>query len=204
MPPLSAGRLQAGEVPRDFGKLPSALCEIRLCDADGNELPGGEVGELAMRGPTLFSGYWAAPEATAEAFAGGWYRSGDMFRLRADGKYDYVDRRKYLIKSGGENIYPAEIERVVLTHPAIADAIVVKRPDERWGEVPVVVAEVRDRAPPAEDLMALCSRDLAAFKRPKQVFFVAMGSLPRSGTGKIVRADVEAWVARQLPSQPGD
>lgn len=199
MPPLSAGRLKAGEVPRDFGKLPSALCEISLRDPEQNEVAVGEVGELAVRGPTLFSGYWSAPEATAEALDGGWYSSGDMFRKRADGRYDYVDRRKYLIKSGGENIYPAEIERIILTHPGIADAIVVRRADSRWGEVPVVVAETRGTPPSEEDLIALCTRELAAFKRPKGVLFVPAGELPRSGTGKIVRAEVEAWVARQAP-----
>jgi len=197
MPPLSAGRLPAGQVPADFGKLPSSLCEVRLFDSVGRECHAGEVGELAMRGPTLFSGYWAAPEATAEAFRGGWYRSGDMFRQRADGRYDYVDRRKYLIKSGGENIYPAEIERVVLLHPGIADAVVVRRADAHWGEVPVLVAVARAQPPSRAELLDLCRRELAAFKRPKDVIFVEADTLPRSSTGKIVRSEVEIWVAQQ-------
>ena len=197
MPPLSAGRLSPGIVPSDFGKVPSSLCEVRLVDDHGAPVPTGKTGELVMRGPTLFSGYWAAPEATREAFRSGWYHSGDMFRLRADGRYDYVDRRKYLIKSGGENIYPAEIERVVMQHPAIADAVVVRRPDARWGEVPVLVAVPRDEPPAATDLLSLCERELAAFKRPKSVFFLAADKVPRSATGKVVRAEVEAWVGRQ-------
>lgn len=196
MPPLSAGRLAAGEVPRDFGKLPSALCEVRVCRDDDSEAADGEVGELVVRGPTVFSGYWDAPQATEEALRGGWYRTGDMFRRRADGRYDYVDRRKYLIKSGGENIYPAEIERVVMQHPGIADAIVVRRADARWGEVPLVVAVARGEPPDPAHLLALCAEALAPFKRPKDVIYVQAEQLPRNGTGKIVRAEVEAWVAQ--------
>lgn len=197
MPPLSAGRLAAGEAPRDFGKLPSSLCEIRLCDEQGKEVPAGAVGELTMRGPTVFSGYWGAEAATREVFEGGWYHSGDMFRRRSDGKYDYVDRRKYLIKSGGENIYPAEIERVVMQHPQIADAVVVRQSDAQWGEIPVLVAVARNEPPAAEEVMALCRQQLAGFKRPKSIHFVEATQLPRSATGKVVRAELEAWVAKQ-------
>lgn len=195
MPPLSAGRLAVGEVPTDFGKLPSALCEVRIVDGEGADCADGVAGELVMRGPTLFSGYWQAPQATEEVFRDGWYCSGDVFRRRPDGKYDYIDRRKYLIKSGGENIYPAEIERVVLQHPGIADAVVVRRADAQWGEVPVLVVVARDIRPSAQELMSLCRQQLAAFKRPKDLFFVSADRLPRSGTGKIVRAEIESWVA---------
>lgn len=201
MPPLSAGQLEAGRVPTDFGKVPSALCEIRICGVDGRTVDVGEVGELAMRGPTLFSGYWNAEQATRDAFRNGWYFGGDMFRCRADGKYDYVDRRKYLIKSGGENIYPAEIERVVLHHPRVADAIVVRRADPRWGEVPVLVVAPRGNPPAPDELLALCREELAAFKRPKDVYFLPAEQLPRNGTGKIMRAEIEDWVAQQAPTQ---
>ena len=197
MPPLSAGQLEAGKVPTDFGKVPSSLCEVRICADYGSEVEIGQIGELAVRGPTLFSGYWSAEEATREVFRKGWYFSGDMFRRREDGKYDYVDRRKYLIKSGGENIYPAEIERVALRHPQVADAIVVRRADSYWGEVPVLVVVARVATPFEDELLSLCRQELAAFKRPKAIFFVSAEQLPRSGTGKIVRAEVEAWVAQQ-------
>ncbi len=197
MPPLSAGRLAVGEVPTDFGKVQSSMCEVRLFDADDQESPVGEVGELAVCGPTLFSGYWGAEAATQEVLRDGWFRTGDMFRRRDDGRFDYVDRRKYLIKSGGENIYPAEIERVVLQHPGIAEAVIVRRADVRWGEVPVLVAVARDEPPPPEVLMALCREELAAFKRPKDIYFVGADQLPRSSTGKVVRTEVEAWVAQQ-------
>lgn len=197
MPPASAGRLAIGEAPRDYAKTPSAMCELRVMRDDGPEADIGETGELAMRGPTLFSGYWAQPEATREVFRHGWYHTGDMFRRRADGRLDYVDRRKYLIKSGGENIYPAEIERVVLRHPAIADAVAVRRHDDRWGEVPVVVAVARGTAPSAEEVVALCREHLAAFKVPKAVHFVEDAFLPRNHTGKVMRDAIERWVGEQ-------
>ena len=197
MPPLSGGQLEAGKVPVDFGKVPSSLCEICLFGDDDKEADVGAVGELGVRGPTLFSGYWGARQATQEAFRSGWYRTGDMFRQRADGKYDYVDRRKYLIKSGGENIYPAEIERVALKHPQVLDAIVVRRADSHWGEVPVLVVVARGEDRPIDELMDLYRKELAAFKRPKSIYFVDGEQIPRSNTGKIVRNLVESWVAQQ-------
>lgn len=197
MPPASAGRLPAGIAPSDFAKSESLLCEIQLIDEAGQIVADGAPGELVMRGPTLFSGYWNAPEATEEAFAGGWYHTGDVFVRRTDGKLDYVDRRKYLIKSGGENIYPAEIERVVLQHPQIVEAVVVRQRDAQWGEVPVLVVAAETPAPKADELIALCRAELAPYKRPKRVLFVPKGSLPRNNTGKIIRPEVEAWVAAQ-------
>lgn len=197
MPPASAGRLAAGIAPIDFSKTESLLCEIQLIDEAGTIVADGQPGELVMRGPTLFSGYWNAPEATEEAFACGWYHTGDVFVRRTDGRLDYVDRRKYLIKSGGENIYPAEIERVVLQHPQIAEAVVVRQRDPQWGEIPVLVVAAETPVPQAEELIALCRAELAPYKRPKSVLFVAKGSLPRNNTGKIIRPEVEAWVAAQ-------
>ena len=95
-----------------------SFCEVRLVDADGREVPDGEPGECAIRGPTLFSGYWRAPEVNAKEFRGGWFHMGDVFARRSDGRLAFVDRAKYMIVSGGENIYPAEIERVLLAEPA--------------------------------------------------------------------------------------
>ncbi|MBL8363074.1 MAG: AMP-binding protein [Rubrivivax sp.] len=198
MPPASAGRLAAGEMPTDLAKLPSALCELRLVDADDRDVPDGTPGELLVRGPTLFSGYWNAPEATAEVFRGGWYHTGDVFVRRADGRLEYVDRRKYLIKSGGENIYPAEIERLVARQPGVIEAVVVRRPDARWGEVPVlVVALAAGAAVDPVSLLRCCDGVLAPFKRPKRVHVIDAAALPRNGTGKIVRGDLERWVAER-------
>lgn len=197
MPPASAGRLRAGEIPNSLAKTESLLCEVALLDDNSQTVPDGQPGELAMRGPTLFSGYWNAPEATREAFRGDWYHTGDVFVRQPDGRLNYVDRIKYLIKSGGENIYPAEIERVALQHPSVAEAVVVRQQDPRWGEIPVLIVAADPPAPTADELIALCRAELASYKQPKRVLFVPKGTLPRNNTGKIVRAEVETWLARQ-------
>jgi acyl-CoA synthetase (AMP-forming)/AMP-acid ligase II len=192
--PLSGNRIAPGVLPAELSKAPSPASEIRLLDADDNDVPDGEVGELAMRGPTLFSGYWRDEAATTEDFRGGWFHMGDMFRRRPDSRYDYVDRRKYLIKSGGENIYPAEIERVLLGDPRVADAVVVRRKDARWGEVPVALVVAKDAIPDVGELAARCRRALASFKQPKDIRIVPAERIARSTTGKIQRRALEAWV----------
>src|SRR5947207_8825042 len=121
LPPASAGLLPVGQIPESLAKTVNALCEIRLVDAEDRDVADGEAGELAIRGPTLFSGYWNAPEATAHDFRGGWFHMGDAFRRNPDGTLGFVDRVKYLIKSGGENIYPAEIERVLLSDARVLE-----------------------------------------------------------------------------------
>ncbi len=169
---------------------------VRLCGAMNviamSEVPPGTPGELAFRGPTLFSGYWNAPETNARDFRGGWFHLGDMFVRNTDGTLDFVDRLKYLIKSGGENIYPAEIERVLLADPAVADAVVVRRPDPTWGEVPVAVVARKDETLTDAQLRARRRTELAGYKQPKDFVFVALAELPRSTTGKIQRHEVEA------------
>jgi fatty-acyl-CoA synthase len=195
--PLSGNRIAPGVIPDNLAKAPSPASEIRLVDADDNDVPEGEVGELAMRGPTLFSGYWRDDAATAEDFRGGWFHMGDMFRRRPDGLYDYVDRRKYLIKSGGENIYPAEIERVLLGDPRVADAVVVRRKDARWGEVPIALVVARGTIPDVGELATRCRAALAGFKQPKEIRLVSPERIARSTTGKIQRRTLEEWVASE-------
>lgn len=197
MAPGCGGRIAVGEAPRTWSKTESNFCLVRLIDEAGREVPDGETGELTMRGPTLFSGYWRNEAATAEAFAEGWYRTGDLFRRNADGTLDYIDRKKYLVKSGGENIYPAEIERVVLQDPGVAEALVVRRADPKWGEVPVLVVTADETAVTEDSLIARCRENLAAYKRPKAVVFVPAGFWPRNNTGKIVRREVEDWIAER-------
>jgi fatty-acyl-CoA synthase len=114
-----------------------------------------------------------------------------MFRRTASGGYEFVGRSKYMIKSGGENIYPAEIERVLLADPRVADAAVVRKPDARWGEIPVAFIARQDEALTAADIEALCRRELAGYKRPREVHFLDMDELPRSTTGKILREERE-------------
>jgi fatty-acyl-CoA synthase len=199
VPPASGNRIPVGEVPLRLSKRQNTFCEIRLVDAEDRDVPIGSPGELLFRGPTLFSGYWNAPEANAKDFRGGWFHMGDMFVRNGDGSLDFVDRVKYMIKSGGENIYPAEIERVLLADPRVADAVVVRRPDARWGEVPVAVVARKDEALTGADLLARCRAELAGYKQPKDVVFVTLAELPRSTTGKIQRHEVEAW----LKHRPG-
>jgi acyl-CoA synthetase (AMP-forming)/AMP-acid ligase II len=197
LPPGTASFIPIGAAPTDLAKRQSAFCEVRLVDPDDREVPDGEPGECAIRGPTLFSGYWRAPEVNARDFRGGWFHMGDMFVRRDDGRLDFVDRAKYMIKSGGENVYPAEIERVLLADRRVDDAVVVRRPDARWGEVPVAVIARNDERLTADDLYARCCRELAGYKQPKDIRFVAFADLPRSTTGKIQRHEVEAWLQRE-------
>ncbi len=194
LPPASAGRIAVGAAPARLPKTPSASCLIRLVDADDRDVPDGVPGELAIRGPTLFSGYWNAPETNAQDFRGGWFHMGDMFVRNPDGTIEFVDRVKYMIKSGGENIYPAEIEQVLLSDPRVADAVVVRRADARWGEVPVAFVARRDPGLTEAQLMEACRAGLAGYKRPKEIRFVEPEAFPRSTTGKIQRHEMEAWL----------
>ncbi|QXL85821.1 AMP-binding protein [Comamonas sp. NLF-1-9] len=191
LPPATRHTIAVGHVPASLNKIQSSFCRIKLVDADDREVADGEPGELAMRGPTLFSGYWNNPEANAEDFRGGWFHMGDVFVRNPDGTLSFVDRRKYLIKSGGENIYPAEIERVLLTEPRVADAVVVRRPDAQWGEVPVAYVVRKDASLTAQALTELCRAQIAGYKVPREVHFVQDDFLPRSTTGKIMRHELE-------------
>ena len=199
-PPLSGEAVRFGEGPVDLAKAPSPFTEIRLVDEDGADVADGDVGELAMRGATLFSGYWRNPEATARDFRGGWFHMGDLFRRRPDGRYVFVDRAKYMIKSGGENIYPAEIERVLMTHPGVDDAIVVRQRDAKWGETPVALVAAATGAVTVEALRALCRSQLAGYKQPRHILLVPPARLARTQTGKLPRAALESWVEAELAS----
>ena len=196
--PASRATIAPGQIPATLAKTLNSLCALRLVDEAGDDVGEGEVGEAAVRGPTLFSGYWNNTAANAESFRDGWFRMGDLLRRRADGAVDFCGRAKYLIKSGGENIYPAEIEAVLLADPRVQDAIVVARADEQWGEVPVAVlasASASADLPGLEEaLSAACREHLAGYKCPKAFVFIDFAALPRSLSGKILRADVEAWL----------
>jgi fatty-acyl-CoA synthase len=190
--PASGALLAPGVVPTSLSKRESGFCRVRLVDADDRDVPPGSPGEAAIRGPTLFSGYWNAPQVNEHEFRGGWFHMGDLFVRRADGSLDFVDRAKYLIKSGGENIYPAEVERALLSQPGVADAVVVRRRDERWGEVPVAFVALQPGvSPDPEALLRGCRERLAGYKVPKEIRFVELASFPRSSTGKIQRHEVE-------------
>lgn len=190
-PPCSSNRIPIGVTPARLSKEQSPFCEIRLVDADDREVAEGMPGELCIRGPTLFSGYYRADAVNAEDFRGGWFHMGDVFIRNPDGTLDFVDRVKYLIKSGGENIYPAEIERVLLQDERVIDAAVVRRADAKWGEVPVAFVARNTEQLEAADLYRRCRRELAGYKQPKDIFFVAAEALPRSASGKIQRHELE-------------
>jgi acyl-CoA synthetase (AMP-forming)/AMP-acid ligase II len=197
LPPATGSLIAPGVAPERLSKRQSAFCEIRLVDADDNEVPDGAPGELTIRAPTLFSGYWNAPETNARDFRNGWFHMGDVFRRNADGTLDFVDRVKYMIKSGGENIYPAEIEQVILADPRVADAVVVRKMDARWGEVPVAFIARRDPSLDEAGILARCRDSLAGYKQPKAVHFIALADFPRSTSGKIQRHALEARLANE-------
>jgi fatty-acyl-CoA synthase len=196
LPPASGGTLPIGVAPTNLAKRQSAFCDLRLVDPDDNDVPVGTPGEVAMRGPTLFSGYWMADDTNASDFRNGWFHMGDVLRRNPDGTLDYVDRVKYMIKSGGENIYPAEIEIVLAGDDRVGEAVVVRRPDDKWGEVPVAFITRTDPNLTAADLEDLCRRDLSSYKRPKDIIFIDEADLPRSTTGKVQRHELEARLER--------
>ncbi len=196
LPPATRSLIAVGEVPNRLSKQQSAFCEVKLVDPDDREVVAGMPGELAIRGPTLFSGYWQADETNARDFRGGWFHMGDVFRRNDDGTLDFVDRAKYMIKSGGENVYPAEIERVLMSDPRITEAAVVRAPDAKWGEVPVAFVSRRDTTITEPDLLGLCRRDLAGYKCPRQFRFIEFSEFPRSTSGKVQRHELEARLKR--------
>ncbi|BBA86230.1 fatty-acid--CoA ligase FadD5 [Mycobacterium pseudoshottsii] len=153
----------------------------RVVDDEMNDVPIGQVGEIVYRAPTLMSGYWNNPEATAEAFAGGWFHSGDLVRMDEDGYVWVVDRKKDMIISGGENVYCAEVENVLASHPGIVEVAVIGRADEKWGEVPIAVAAVTKDHLRIEDLGEYLTERLARYKHPKALEII--DALPRNPSG---------------------
>ncbi|MDF1716110.1 MAG: AMP-binding protein [Antarcticimicrobium sp.] len=195
LPPGTANLIAPGVVPQTLSKRVSAFCEVRLVGPEGREVPVGTPGEMAVRGPTLFSGYWNADETNARDFRNGFFHMGDLFRRNPDGTIDFVDRAKYLIKTGGENVYPAEIERVLLAHPRVIDAAVVRAFDAKWGESPVAFVACDVDGPEAQELIDLCQKHLAGYKRPREIRFIRFEDFPRSTSGKVQRHVLETWVA---------
>jgi len=199
LPPATGHLIPVGEAPSDLSKRLSSLCDVRLVDADGNDVVDGETGECLVRGPTLFSGYWNAPEANEKDFRDGWFHMGDLFQCTPTGSFAFVGRSKYMIKSGGESIYPAEVERVLLDDPRVADAAVVRKLDPRWGEVAVAFIARNDVSLGAKEVERICRARLAGYKRPREVHFIAMDEMPRSASGKIVREALERRLVDKSP-----
>ncbi len=183
--------LKADDAIRKMGSvgLPAINVEVRIVDKDGSDTAVGEVGEIVYRGPTVMKGYFNKPEATADAFSGGWFHSGDLVRQDDEGFIYVVDRVKDMIISGGENIYPAEVERAVERHPAVREVAVVGVPHPRWVETPVaVVVPAGEERPSTADIVEFLKVDLASYKKPSAVVYV--DELPRNASGKILKRDL--------------
>ena len=185
------------ELLRAAGR-PVEGAEVRVVDpATGDELPVGEVGEFQIRGPQVMAGYWQREADTAASFDGEWFRTGDAGRRDPDGFFFVEDRVKDVIISGGENIYPAEVERVVSEFPDVAEVAVIGVPDDKWGEVVRAVVVAKSGADIDENkLLDFCAAHLAGYKRPRTIDIVP--SLPRNATGKILKRDLRAphWAGR--------
>jgi len=172
---------------------PTLHLDTRLVDGEGREVGPGEVGELQLRGPTVCAGYWRNPDATAVALCGDWFATGDLFRRDDEGYHYVVGRLKEMFISGGENIYPAEVERVLYEVPAVVEAAVVPQPDERWGEVGhafVALGSVNGSGhPTTESILDHCRRHLARYKVPKAL--TILPELPKGSSGKIQKLDLQ-------------
>ncbi len=166
-------------------------CEVKIFDEADRELPPGEPGEIVTRSDCVMAGYWGNPEATAKTLRGGWLHTGDVGSLDAQGFLTIKDRSKDLIISGGSNIYPREIEEVLLRHPAVAECSVVGRPHAEWGEEVVAFVVLRTKAT-VEDLEKLCLDNIARFKRPRAYRFV--DALPKNNYGKVLKTELRRLV----------
>jgi acyl-CoA synthetase (AMP-forming)/AMP-acid ligase II len=177
---------------------PALLTPVEIMDDDGAVVPVGERGEIVVRGALVMKGYYKNAEATAEVTtADGWHRTGDIGLKDADGFVYIVDRKKDMIISGGFNIYPSEIEQVIWSHPAVQDCAVIGVPDDKWGEAVKAIVELKPGArADADEIVALCKRELGSVKAPKSVEF--WDELPRSAVGKVRKKDMrdKYWAGR--------
>jgi len=181
--PIAVYTRLGGDLTRPLSTgLPGLLCEARIVDDDGQEVHSGIAGEVEVRGPNVLTEYWRDATATAESLHDGWFRTGDIAIRDADGYFSIHDRKKNMIVSGGENIYPAEIERVLLDHPSVAEAAVIGVADARWQEVPVAYVVGRG-AISIEELRTHLRGQLARFKMPREI--VLVDELPRNALGKV-------------------
>jgi acyl-CoA synthetase (AMP-forming)/AMP-acid ligase II len=160
---------------------------VKILDPEGNQVAPCEVGELYSKGPMLFDEYYKLPAKTADAFRDGWFSAGDMARMDDDGYYEIVDRKDNMIITGGEHVYPSEVEEVIGSNPDVFDVAAISLPDDKWGEkvaavvIPMAGVELTERA-----VIDWCRERMAGYKRPKQVFFITQGQMPRTATGKIL------------------
>ena len=165
--------------------------DVRILDRDDNVMGPNEVGELCVRGGNVTTGYWNRSEATAEAIVDGWLHSGDAARYDDEGFYYIVDRWKDMFISGGENVYPAEVENVIYQHPAVAEVAVIGVPHPKWEEAGKAIIVVKEgQSVSEEEIIAFCQGKLARYKIPKSVAFVDV--LPRTAAGKVLKRELRA------------
>jgi acyl-CoA synthetase (AMP-forming)/AMP-acid ligase II len=169
--------------------LPTKLARTRLVDDDLVDVAPGEVGEVVVRGDQVTAGYWRNPDATAEAWAGGWFHTGDLATVDGDGYVSIVDRKKDMVVTGGENVYPREVEDVLAGLPGVVEAAVIGLPDEAWGEA-VTAVMVSDGVLSGEDVRARCRGSLAGYKVPRRVVFAE--TLPRNAAGKVLKRELRS------------
>ncbi|MBA1148188.1 long-chain fatty acid--CoA ligase [Ectothiorhodospiraceae bacterium WFHF3C12] len=175
---------------------PLTHVQMRIVDEDDNDVAPGETGELVLRGPSIFKEYWNRPEATADDCRNGWFHSGDLARQDEEGFYYIVDRKKDMLISGGENVYPTEVEQVLYKHPKVQEVAVIGVPDERWGEVPMaLVVPPQGETVTLEEIEDYCRDKLARFKTPKHL--AVLEELPRTATGKVLKRELRQEYAPQ-------
>ena len=175
-------RLQSAGIPRTD-------VEVRVVDKDDNELPRGEMGEIVVRGEVVMKGYWNQPEITAKTLRNGWLHTGDLGKMDERDYVYLLDRAKDMIISGGENIYPREVEEVILRHPSVQEVAIIGIPDEKWGEALKAVVALKDGATATEEeIISFCKEYIASFKKPKTVEFI--DKLPKNAYGKILKREL--------------
>jgi len=168
------------------------LAVTRVVNVKMEDVVPGEIGEIVVQGDQVMMGYWRNPKATEEAFAGGWFHTGDMATIDEEGYIYVADRKNDMFISGGENIYPREVEEVIYKHPAVSEAAVIGVPDKKWGESGIVVVTLREGMQASEeDIINLCKENLASYKKPKMVLFVK--EFPKNATGKILKKNLREY-----------
>jgi long-chain acyl-CoA synthetase len=193
---LLARAIAAGDETRMVSVgLPRTGTEVAIVDPEERMLPAGEVGEVVVRGETVMAGYWGQPEASAEALRNGWLHTGDLGAMDGEGYLTLLDRAKDLVISGGSNVYPREIEEVLLEHPSVAEVAVIGVPDPEWGESVMALIVSREGAVDVAALDALCRERIARFKRPKHWRLV--DSLPKNSAGKVLKRELRERFAKE-------
>jgi acyl-CoA synthetase (AMP-forming)/AMP-acid ligase II len=187
------GAEQGLELLRSVGQQ-MPLSRVRVVDEDERDCPPGVPGELIVKGDQVLKGYWRNPEATEKSFVDGWFHTGDVGRWDEDGYLYIVDRKKDMILTGGENVYPREVEEVLYEHPAVVEAAVVGAPDPKWGEKVVAVIAVREgHAVDEDELIAFTRERIASYKKPKHVVFIDV--LPKNASGKVLKRELRDAIA---------